>query len=225
MGIFDALKGAFVEDVPDNKPKATPGAKPAPSVHGVPFSLGTTAPTYPIAPPNMVAVAATADPKSLQMLEAKLQANVPPVYAAFLQSYDTLKEVIPDQGMLFKAALKASRTSVDQLTQAFDQLLALMEASRSEFTSNFEAKRNSTLSSIQGQIESTSKTIEARQSQLHAIQEEIVSLQNTQANGAAQLQTEQARLDNIRLGFEAALAQVVGRLNDQKAHIVSQPRI
>ncbi len=222
MSLLASIKGAFIEEVPDAagaKVKA-PTTPPVTAATHPWVASGAINSAHVSAPPPVV----EPDPVALQKLEAKLQASVPPVYQAFLEQYNSLKEVIPDETTLFRAALKSSHASIDQLIQAFDQLLAVTESARGDFNSGFDAKRTATLAAAQKQIEATQQLIASRQSQLKAIEDEITSLQSTLTNSSTQLQTETARFESIRQGFEAALAQVVGRLNAQKTHL-TQVRI
>jgi hypothetical protein len=224
VSIFDKVKSAFVEEVPDPKtePKrpTSPGAAPPAT---------TPAPGYPSSFPRSPSVVdwqehhqIAPDPAALTKLEGKLKASTPPIYENFLEQYAALEGVIPDEGTRFKAALKTSHCSLDQLSGAIDQMIAVMAGAQQEFGKSFEENKGRILGSLTQQIDADKGLIATRQSQLKTIQEEIASLQTKVANEESQVQTESARLETIRMGFEAAHAQIVGRLNDQKNRIATR---
>jgi hypothetical protein len=210
--IFGFLRDAFVEEVPDNKPapapapQATKGSTPAPAAH--PQASNGTGP----------------DPQALAKLEAKLQAALPPIYSAFMEQYTQLADVIPDEGMRFKAALKTSHASVDQLSAALDQLLAVMDTTFTDFHHSFEENKAKVVNAAEQGIKATEDLIASREAQLKTIQEELVSLHSKVAADTQKRDSEAAHYDSVRQGFEAAHAQVVSRLNAQKTRIASQPK-
>lgn len=165
---------------------------------------------------------AAPDPAALSKLEQKLKANTPPIYENFLEQYGALESVILDEGTRFKAALKTSHCSLEQLSAAIDQMITVMAGAQQEFGKSFEENKGRILGSLIQQIDADKGLIATRQSQLKTIQEEISSLQAKVANEEGQVQGETARLETIRMGFEAAHAQVVGRLNDQKNRIATR---
>jgi chromosome segregation ATPase len=214
VSIFDNIKKAFVEDIPE------PHKVPAPSSPPMPSSF-----PHPTATVDWQQhTQAAADPNARSKLEQKLKANTPPIYDNFLEQYEALESVIQDEATRFKAALKTSRCSLDQLTGAIDQMIAIMTTAHQEFGKSFEENKGRVLGGLTQQIEADKGLIVTRASQLKSIQEEIASLQTKITNEEQQVQSETARLNVIRTGFEAAHAQVVGRLNDQKQRIATQSR-
>lgn len=215
-GFLGFVKNAFVEDVPD-APKAAPIRESGPPPPPVPQTPLGDWKMQSAAPP-----AVAPDANALAKLEAKLQATLPPIYVAFMEQYEGLRDVIPDDGMRFKAALKTSKSSVEQLNGALDTLLNTMQSALSEFDKSFEENKNKVVTNAQQSIAATNGLIQTREQQLVAIQEEIDSLRAKRTNEQERLATEERRLEGIRGGFQAAHAQVVGRLNQQKAHIAQQ---
>jgi len=188
-GLLDSIASVFTTEVPE---KAAP-------------TRNTPLPPERHSQPGLVAVSATQpDSKALSVLESRLQAAIPPAYASFLEMYQSLAEDIPDESKRVKAALKTSKTTVDQVVVALDQLVGVMEVAHQEFLHSQQEK----LAAHQALEDS----IKAKDEQLHHLQEEINSLRERSV-------TEQSRIDQVKAGFEAAHAQTVGRLQSQKARI------
>jgi chromosome segregation ATPase len=182
----------------------------------------SSVPTTPFQSIPVMAASVAPDPKALANLEAKLQASQPPAYLAFMEQFDALKDVIPDDSMRFRAALKASRTTPDALAGAVDQMLQTMQKAADDFTKTFEGNKGNLLSQGQAAVKSTQDLIASREQQRQSITEEITSLQSKLQTDTEQIQNEEHRLDGIHAGFMAAHATVLERLNAQKSHIVSQ---
>ena len=209
----------LTEEVPDPPARnSAPTPAQAPAIRNTPLPpapFTSSVPAPPIVPP---------DPQVLEKLEKKLSASMPQVYAAFLDQYEQLRDVIPDDTMRFKAALKTSKATSDQLAAAVDQLLQTMQNAATEFAKSFESNRGSLVGQIQASIKATEELIVSREQQRKAIDEEIASLRTKLQTDTERMHSEDARLETIKSGFGAALAQVTDRLNAQKSHILSQPR-
>lgn len=200
--VFNFLKDAFVEKVPDST------AQPAP----------VRTPTTAYVPPPPAALNSAqvpVDAKTLAKLEEKLASALPPAYAAFMEQYESLKDDLPDETTRFKVALKTSKTSVGELSQALDHLLQIMANAQVEFERGYNQSRSESLSQIQTAL-----------TQAEAM---IVSLTQSLATQQALKEQEQSkqgaetrRFDQILAGFNAAHAKVVARLNAQKVHIGNQ---
>ena len=207
--IFGFLKNAFVEQVPDAVPSNGKSTKEVPVTH--PFAPTTDGKVDP-------------DPAALEKLETALHQAIPKIYEDFMEKYEGLREIISDENMRFKAALKTSHASAEQIVAALDTLLSVMDHSHDDFTKSFESNKNKVLEQSQQSLNATDELIKTKESQVKSIQEEIVSLHSKRETDAQHLDSEQKRLDGIRLGFEAAQSQIVGRLTAQKTRISSIPR-
>lgn len=213
-----SLRSLVVEEVPEPKgheAKAAPVREP---VVQRPMSF----PTFVPAPP--IPMGSVTDPAIVQKLEAIVQQNMPPAYVKFLAQYEALKEIISDPGTLFLASMKASGCTLEQLTQAVDQILGVLDQKAKEFGQTFETNKGVTLGAVQQSILSTQQTIKDRMTQMDAIQKEITGLHAQEQEQTARYQVEEQRLLGIRQGFDASMADVRGRLESQKAHI-SQKKV
>jgi hypothetical protein len=221
-GFLGSIKSAFVDEIPDPVPAGGAPAASAPPPMGR-ISTVTPFPTIPTAPVPQSLVAP--DPQATAKLEGMLTAALPPVYTAFMKQYEQLQDVIPNDGMRFKAALKTSGATPEQLATAVDQLLQTMQNAAAEFDKGFEANKANKLGQSQASIKATEDLIVSKEQQRKAIDEEILSLRNRLSTDSDHMQVEVQRLDGIRAGFMAAHAQILDRLSAQKAHIVSQPKL
>jgi predicted nucleic acid-binding Zn-ribbon protein len=154
--------------------------------------------------PVFQSTGAVPDQKALASLEARLQAAVPAPYAAFLEMFTSLAEDIPDEAKRVKVALKTSKTTVDQVVASLDQLVATMDTAAKEFNHSLDEKLQA--------HEALESSIKAKEEQLHHLQEEITALHERSVG-------EQTKISQVKSGFEAAHAQVVGRLQSQKTRI------
>ncbi len=201
MSLLGTLKGAIFED---EVPKAGPPPARDPMV---------------VTPPGGAQAAAAADPNALAKLEARLKREMPPAFTTFLEKVAELAEVIPDESMRFKAAMKTSHTTPAELAQALEHLAGVLTAARTEFLNTFQATRESASSAKQQQLSATEATIVTREGQIKAIQEEIASLRAKIETDRREMQAEEHRLETIHHGFEAAHHEVASRIQAQMASL------
>lgn len=209
--LLNSIKDAFWEEDP-HKPAGAQKPPPAgPSVRNTPI------PTYsPVAlPMATLATPQDPDPAALAKLHGLLQTAVSPSYAAFTTQYEALKDVVTDDTVRFRAALKTSGCTIADLEQAVDTLLQRAATADKEFDTSFESNQASKLNVIKAEINTKNEALERLKNQVATLSAEIN--QSTE-----KLHGEGARFQGIQQGFKAALAQVVGELNAQKAHIASQ---
>lgn len=212
-GVFGFIKDAFVESVPDA------GQQGAPPPAAVPTGPAPSS----VFPQRSVTVALTpADSKAKARLEAALVSSMPAVYSAFNEQLSLLAEVIPDENLRVKAALKTSKTSIEQLTTALDSMAQTLQGAKAEFDKGFEEKKGKTLSLLQAAIATTDATILDREQQIAKLQQEIEGLHSQRLVDAEKVQSEERRLTNIRAGFDAAYAETMGNVVAQKTRLLSQ---
>jgi hypothetical protein len=214
---FETLKGALIEEVPDksehtkSKPSAAPPARNTPLPSFLP--VRTTVP--PPMEGQVYAPIVEPDPAALQKLHALLQTAVMPAYAAFTTQYDALKEIILDEGTRFRAAMKTSGCTIEDLGRAVEVLIEKMTGADADFETKFKTNRDQSLGNI-------TEHSNACKAQIAKLQEQLAKLTVEQADLDDKIRLEAARFDTIRGGFKAALAVVVGELTAQKAHIAQQ---
>lgn len=215
LGLLANVGNAFVEHVPDAPPSVQQPRTAAPPPGYRPQ------PGYPVyhAPAQ-----AEADPEVLEKLEHRLQTNCPPMYTAFMEQYAAL-QMIPDEGMRFHAALAASHSTTDQLVGALDQLMQVMDATRTDFEHTHEAMTAKKLGDAQSALKTTDDQVASYEKQLQSIQETIAALRQKREADAQAIQHETERLEGIHASFEAAHAQVVSKLAAQKSRVQAMPKV
>lgn len=219
-GFLDKLKGLVAEEVPDRPTRQTPVPAAPSAARSMPAEHHDFASGSAPGAPGVVG----ADPAALAKLEARLQASCPAAYVSFMEQHENLKEIIPDEGMRFKAAMKASHTTPDVVLGALAQLIAAMEEARTDFTHSFEENKDKKLKVAEESIAQDDERIKASEEQIKAIQETITSLRTKRAADVENMQHEAARFENIRGGFEAAHHQVTSRLSNLKDRLAALPK-
>jgi chromosome segregation ATPase len=199
----------LAEEVPDG---------PAPKPSGGPPR------NTPLPPAPSHVQSAAADPEVLARLEARLQKNCPEPYLSFMEQYENLKEVIPDEAMRFKAALKASHTTASQLVDALGQLVGVMDAASAEFSHDYEQNRTRQLGEAEASLKATDDLIASNEQQLKALQDTIATLHTKRQTDAQAMADKAQKIETVRASFEAAHRQVVGRLQAQKTRVEGMSR-
>jgi chromosome segregation ATPase len=210
--VFGFLKNIVAEEVPDKPARNTPLPaemhRAQQEAHDVLRQAGAAQP----------------DAQALAKLETRLQAACPAPYAAFMEQYELLKEDISDERTRFKVALKTTHTTPADVTGALDQLLSVMQKAKDEFQHSFNEARDKKIGAAQEAITASEQLIASSEEQIKAIQEKIASLKTKRETDIQNMQDEAHRLDAVLGGFNAAHAQVVSRLEDQKRRIDAMPK-
>ena len=192
-GFGAALKGLFVEEVPDERPA------PAPA-HASQGSLPVDPTPTRIQPP--------ADPEVLATLEARLQKECPHAYGSFMEQYENMKEFIPDEATRFKAALKASHTAPADLLSAIGDLTKVMDTAHGEFLHTVDEQRKARVGTAQA-------ALNALDQEIKACTDKLQSLKVKYEADAKAVQADSAKIDAVAASFESAYTQVCGRLAAQ----------
>jgi hypothetical protein len=211
-GFLGSITSLFVEEVPEAA-RAPARNTPLPAAPNGQPAVSTLRPSW------------TPDPDALQKLENRLRSTTPPEYAAFVEQYENLKDVIPDDSTRFKAALKTSHTTADKVLGAIDVMLATMEQARVDFTHSFEEGKSKRVAEAEQAIHASDELIKSSEEQIKAIQDKIESVRQKRTTDQQNLQNEVSRLEGVRGGFEAALSQVVGQLNTVKNRLAAMPKV
>lgn len=223
-GIMSVLAHiGVVDEHPDPPGRAAPphpaAAPPVAPPTALPHPFGPS--SFSVAMPPV----ATPDPETLAKLEARLQKNCPASYTSFMEQYEKLRKAVPDEAMRFNAALAASGTTPEQLLAALDQLIASMDTARTDFQRSFEESQKARVGAADAAIHATEEQIASYEKQLQTVQDTITALRTKHDTDVQAKAADAAKIESVRANFEAALAQVVGRLNAQKSRVATMPRI
>ena len=211
--IFEKVKSAFVEEVPDPKAQET---------HSAVKNTSTEVPA--VVSSGGAFHKADVDPQALAKLEDALTQAMPSLYTHFNEQFESLREVIPDEITRFKAALKTSHATAEQILSALEQLFRVLEHAKSEFMDQFTANLNKVKMAAEQSLAATDELIKSKEAQLKAIQDEIASHRSKREADVQHLNSEQTHLEGVRDSFQAALAQVTNRLTIQKEKISAMPK-
>ncbi len=138
-----------------------------------------------------------------------------------METYQSLTEDIPDERTRFKVALKTSKTSADHILAALDQLLNVMKDAKEKFARGHEARAQEKLGASQQLIQSINEQLASKREQIAALNVEMDALNEQVITATREQSEERDHLIQVQSGFEAAHAQVIGRLNDQKNRVSS----
>jgi predicted nucleic acid-binding Zn-ribbon protein len=145
-----------------------------------------------------------------------LREAMPAPYKAFLEQYEKLNGVIPDESLRFKAALATSNCIREDILKAIDTGLGTMAKALQDFQRAYESKKNNIEQALKQGTATVTEGIRAKNAQIQALQAEVQQLEQSLRQSEVKAQAEQAGLDNVRAGFEAAHAQVVRFLEMQR---------
>lgn len=229
-GLWSKIAGKIWEDdgKPDPKrdaPVQSPSSRiqtPVPS--GSPFP--PAARLTPLPPrPSFAQPAAEPDPAALARLEAKLSTVTPPQYTAVMTQFQNLSDVIVDESLRFKAALKTAGVSLADLSAAVGAMIDAMNAAAKTFDDSSAANSARVAASLEGERSKSDSLIRERQVAIEKLQTEIDAISAELSTRESQAQQDASRIESVTIGFKAAHAVVVKRLNEQKSNIDSQLRV
>jgi hypothetical protein len=220
LGMLKALTSVFVEEVHVPDKEAPSGAPPA-APRSPQDQVGAHV-AWPAIQPNGGRPASVApDPDAQRLLEGRLQKAMPPEYRAFMEMYESLKEDIIEEKQRFKVALKTSHTTAAQLMAGLDQLVDAMQTAHKGFLDGFEENRSKVATEAQKSLGATDQLIASNEEQLRSIQQTINTLRAKRDADAQAMVAETSRMEEARLGFEAALAEINGHLDAQRRSVAT----
>jgi chromosome segregation ATPase len=206
---WEMVSGLIFDEVPEKNvqtPAVAPVAAPTRPIGGFPL----TSPS--VAPPAV-------DEQALDKLEKVLQKATPKSYADFVDQYNKLSSIIPDETTRFKAALATSGGTAADLAMGLDTCLQALDGARQQFTARLEGQRKSLTEGAQAAVAATQQTVDAKRQQIAALQAEITALEGQLRAQTDDFDSKRQGLERLGQGFEAAYQQVSGRLAAQKSRI------
>lgn len=216
-GLLGKVASFFVtvHDEPSDKnapPLPAHAAPPSPAVAPQGQAPWRSNQMVALAPPP----APKADPAMVARLEARLGEAKPPAYAAFMEQYDALAgEFQPhEEARRFRVALKASKTTLDDILGAVDALVSVMENARQEADVEYERKRGEMKSAADQKLATLDEQIKTTAAALQ-------KLQGERDAAAHKLESGDQYLTSTRDAFEAAAGELLSRLHAQKSLVSS----
>ena len=146
------------------------------------------------------------------MLHGKMEKSpASAIIQQFITILDSLSEALPDEGSRFRTAVKmlqnTAKVSQTQLTQAFSDLLAVIETEKGKFGKVVEAQTANEIGTRETSIKSLNEQIVAKQKEI-----EILASQREQM--AMEMVTERQKIGSMQISFDGAVATVTGEVND-----------
>ena len=201
------------------QPAAAPPVRPTTVYAPHPVASGAVAPT---AGPT-----AAIDPNALtnfiDMLHGKMEKSpASAIIQQFITLLDSLSDAIPDEGSRFRTAIKTlfktTKVTQEQLTQAFNDLLAVVTAEQGKFSKVVEAQTANEIGTRESSIKSFNEQIESKQKEIEAL-----AAQRDQM--AVEMVSERQKIGSMQISFDGAVATVSGEVNDSlnKIRIYASP--
>lgn len=200
-------KAGLLEDVPARASVDTKAQTPS-------VTVNQSAPKTNVLP----------DQSIVSRLGELLQNHLPPVYATFMEKYEDLKDIIPDETTRFRAALKTSKANTDQLLTAMDDMVKVLDSARDSFERDWKQNRERILGDLQKSIASHDEAMHSMETQISELQKELATRQSVVNEAGARILSETDRLNRIHDGFSAAHSQVAGQIISQKSRISSMSK-
>lgn len=203
-----SLSSLFVKTVEDDDP--TP-PKPAliPSVR--PFSA-----TRPVPIP----VATVVDQAIVARIEVALSETAPEGYLEFTSGLATLSDTLPDEALLYKTVTKLAAKkgiTVATIEMNFGQCLKILEEQGKAFTTELNDQITKKVGGRQQEV----ARLDAKITQL---QDEMSRLSAQRTAEATAIETDTAKIETVRSGFEGAYQAVLSKVMDQKSKLAAYGR-
>ena len=180
-----------------------------PGITGIP---GLTSTPVPAAPSMLSTITISADANLTTGFVAKLREKFTAsafagVLMQFSSTLEALTEDTPEEGKRFRMAIKVTKLSPEQLGEAYNSLLAVLDTEYTKFKGSVEQQkvrevdaRHMQAESINQQIESKNKEIEQLMTQRDGINTDIVAAKT--------------KLSAATVSFEGAVTSLQAEVND-----------
>lgn len=143
----------------------------------------------------------------MHVIEDHIQSSA--AYAPFVQfveTADSMKAAIPDEGVRFRAAALATKADVQSLVASATSFREVLQAEQMKFVENYVAEHESA-------IQQAAASIEALQEQANTLRQQLADVTaRTEAAAAEQLKA-QADLGKAKIDFET----VIGRIDTRRS--------
>lgn len=227
MSLFKTLHDLVLEEDPNTPPPSNPAQVvpivpvKASGIPGIPGIPGVSMPSQPIANvptttsmPIGTNVSADANLTATYVgkLREKFGTSVfNSILTQFSSTMESLSEAIPEEGNRFRASLKVlgkqSGVSPEQLTEAYNSLLAVLDTEATKFKGSVEKQRSSEVDAREQQVQSINSQIEAKN-------KEIQTLMGQRDGIATDIVEAKTKLGAIVVSFEGAVTALHSEVSD-----------
>lgn len=215
----EGIKSAFVEykEVPDDG--KTTGQPDAPVQAAVPKTASPIAPAAPVVDPELVK---SIDASAQKQLIDAIGASGAELVEELGDIIETLKESIPDETALYKAALKMlgkkGHTAVAILGD-YDKCLGVIEAKDREFEGQLKAQFDKRVGSKQQAIANFRDQITQKQAQIAQLQQEMSDLGVKAQEVQAEVGEEEQKLNLAQDRFSRVYQTIRAAIEAQRAKV------
>ena len=215
MNILKSLHDAVFEEDPNTpaqqttQPQAAQPQTGIPGIPGIPSAAApSTSPTSILPTVTQGTVDANLTATFVGKLREKFAASAfAGILSQFTSTLEALTEDTPEEGKRFRMAVKVTKLTSDQLAEAYNSLLAVLETETGKFTARVNQQkiaevdaRDKQVQQINAQVEDLNKQIETLSSQRDGILTDTVAAKT--------------KLAAATVSFEGAVSSLQAEVND-----------
>jgi chromosome segregation ATPase len=144
------------------------------------------------------------DQGSRTKLIAAMRGAKAPLVEELSDMLDTLKENIPDEGSLYKAALKILAKkgfAITAIREDYDKCIGALESSNREFAAQLKGQLDARVGAKHKVVEDCNQQMADKQSQIAALQAEVATLAATAHEAENGIAAEQTKLNLMQERF------------------------
>jgi hypothetical protein len=207
MSFLNSLKSLVVEEDDKNGPQAAPQT-PVPSKGSVPPQ-----------PPTGTAAPETADRAMEEQLLQKVVSDAVPAVRDMFAHMSTLIDIVPDEGMRYKAAIKLTLNgghTLVELENNIDTCLGKLDTHDNEFQAELAVQITKKVESHRGSAKKAQDAIEAARKQIQEIETQIGEYEKTVQSELDTASNQEREILGVRARFAGSLFNVRRTLKDQR---------
>lgn len=211
--LFESDPNAAAPEEKPSKVASTPTPTGIPSLAGIPGLSTVLAPAQVVfsqrPTPGSVTLQATPNADQTANFLGKLRDKLATAAASgllnsFVSTMESLVDAIPEEGNRFRAAVKVlskqSGVTPEQLTDAYNSLIALLEAESTKFHTAVESQK--------------AAEVDARDQQVQSLNSQIEGLMKQRDEIATAIVEAKTKLGQAATSFEGAVASLQAEVGD-----------
>jgi hypothetical protein len=196
--------------------KAIPGISGIPGISDIPGIPGISAVPSTATQPHTIVIASSPDVNLSASMVAKLREKFAAspynaVLTQFAATMDSLSEAIPEEGNRFRAAMKVmgkqTNLTPDQLGDAFNSLLAVLDGESGKFKQQIDAMKTREIDARDQNVQQINATIESKN-------KEIQTLMQQRDDIATEIIAAKTKVGATVASFEGAVSALQSEVND-----------
>lgn len=206
-GFWGKVKGAFVEEVPEqahaDRTPAQQAQAQGPAQRNTPVPVQRNTPLPP--PPQEI------DTAVRQKLESAVDSGMPAALRGLRETVATLAETIPDPDVAFKTAVKLAAkqgNDIPALLNDVDVCVGILDKKKGEFEAAGQKTMKSAVEERERRASELNAAVTEKRRQINALSLECEQLEAEERQVTADAVAERQRISAIAQGFNGAYESV-----------------